>query len=856
MLLSNCSQKKNTFTSRAFHNLGAHYNGLYWANVNLDEAIFNIERAHVDDYNKFLSVFKYADKKASESNLPQLDKAIEKTNRMIQFHSMAIDGVEHCRWIDENYMTLGRAHFYKRDYYAAVDVFEYVVKMYPKNPVKYEAFLWLIRSYNEMNSVIKTGPILDLLKHDKEMPRKLKAEYYSVLSDYNLRTEKYDKARESLLKAAVLAKNKKNKGRYLYILAQLNEEKGDFIKAAKFYSQCARLHPSYEMEFNARLANARTFQIQNDNDLKNLKRELTKMIKDEKNSDYRDQIYYALGDISYRENDIPSALNYFKLSAEKSVANLRQKGISYLAVANIYFDKKDYKNAKSYFDSTIAFLPKDYKDFEYINSKKESLSSLINNLNIISRQDSLLNLASMDTSKIGKIIDEIIMKVDKEEAKKKIEKEKAESIPTSTAFSSGENKNFDINTSTDWYFYNPATVGRGIGEFSKKWGNRPLEDNWRRSSKEIVMSDQKIDSVKSDTGESSKIADNKKRAHYLKDIPFTDSLKQKANTKILEAYYSLGGIYKEDLQDFNLAGESFEEILKRYPNSKYTVNIYYQLYRIFIAAENKEKVDYYKSKILNEFPNSEYAKIILNPDYQKAMMASKGEIELLYGQTLSKYHNQLYTDVIAMVNKADSFYSASELMPKFALLRAYSIGHTKSVNEYANALQGVVAKYPKDPVKVKALDLLDHMNTMKKDSATTSMKKDSLIPASPYQFKDSAEHQCVIVLSGKKVAANDMKIRISNFNLEYFRLVELNVSDLILDSNRTIITVKTFPASKAARDYADFINQDSKIFEGHTVADYKVFAISVDNFQVFYNEKNVSDYLKFYSEYYINKKDQ
>ena len=135
-LLSSCSQKRNTFTARTFHNLTAHYNGLYWADVNLGEAIQNIEKAHKDDYNKMLPVFKYGDEKVAKANYPQLDKAIEKTNKMIQYHSMLIKGKEYCRWIDDNYMTMGMAHFYKHDYYAGLLVFDYVVKMFSKNPTR------------------------------------------------------------------------------------------------------------------------------------------------------------------------------------------------------------------------------------------------------------------------------------------------------------------------------------------------------------------------------------------------------------------------------------------------------------------------------------------------------------------------------------------------------------------------------------------------------------------------------------------------------------------------------------------------------------------------------------------------
>jgi len=855
-LLTSCSQKKKTFTSRQFHNLTAHYNGLYWANVSLNEGIFNTERSHKDDYSKILSVFKYADEKVAKANYPQFDRAIEKTNKVIQYHSMLIKGKEHCRWIDENYMTLGRSHFYKRDYYAAVTVFEYVVKIFADNPVRYDAFLWLVRSYSQMNSVIKTGPILDLLKHEKNLPKRLRDDYQSVLSDYYVRTEQYKKAQDALLEAIKVTKKKTVRGRYWYILAQIYEDERDLKKATLCYSKSAKLHPSYEMEFNARLAKARTFQVESGTDTKGLKKELNKMLKDEKNKEYLDQIYYALGDISARENDVPSALNYFKLSAQSSIANTRQKGVSYLRIADIYFDRKAYKPAQAYYDSTMVFLPKDFKNYEQIQNKKESLTAMIKDINIISREDSLLKVSAMDTAKISKLMDGIISQLIEDEEKKKQEQETMEQSSSSTSLTNENNPWQNGNTTGTWYFYNPSTVSFGFAEFFKKWGNRPLEDNWRRSGKETVMAEQEIDTAQADTSGPEKIADNKTHAYYLKNIPFTVDQKAKANLKIVDAYYDLGGIYKEDLQDNEKAAETFENMLKRYPANKYELNLYYQLYRLYIAMNNSRLANYYKDKILNEHPDSEYAKIIKNPDYQKALLASKNEIEKYYTETFSAYHAARYGEVIAMVNKADSFYSSSMLMPKFALLRAYSIGRTNTANDYEKALQGVIAKYPKDDVKAKAQELLDYIKKMRAAPVDSAALKDTVKYISPYTFQDSAEHQCIIIISPKKVNINDFKIRISNFNTEYFRLSELTISNVMLDMEHQIVVIKSFPAAENAKDYYDLINQDSKVFKDIPPEEYQLFPISNDNFPVFYNEKKTEEYKTFFTDNYLKKKDE
>ncbi len=382
-----------------------------------------------------------------------------------------------------------------------------------------------------------------------------------------------------------------------------------------------------------------------------------------------------------------------------------------------------------------------------------------------------------------------------------------------------------------------------------------LEDNWRRSSKESFIAIEESDTTKADTSGGGKIADNKTRKYYMKNIPFEEDQKVKSRLKIVDAYYALGGIYKEDLQDNVKAAESFEDLLKKFPSNKYVLNLYYQLYRLYYALENSPRANYYKDKILNEHPDSEYAKIIRNPDYQKALSASRNEIEKYYNETYSTYNRSQYGEVIAMVNKADSFYSSSELMPKFALLRAYSIGKSRGLDACELALQGVIAKYPKDDAKVRAQELLDRIKKMKAAPVDSAALKDTVKYISPYTYNDSVPHQCMIILSAKKISINEFKARVSNFNNEYFRLSGLTVSDVLMNMENRLVSVVTFPNAAKAKDYFDLINQDAKVFKDLEPKDYTVYPISSDNYSVFYREKDINVYRKFYAENYLKKKE-
>jgi hypothetical protein len=851
LFFSSCSQKKNTFTSRNYHSLTAHYNGLYWANVSIQEGVDNLEKAHKDDYTKLLPLFKYADEEAAKANYPPFDKAIEKTNKVIQYHSMMIKGKEYNRWIDENYMALGKSHFYKRDYFAAVTVFEYVVKVFAGNPVKYDAFLWLVRCYNQMNSVIKTGPILDLLKHDKKLPKRLLDDYYSVLAEYNIKTEEYTKAEDALAKAISLTKKRRVRGRYYYLLAQLQEQDGKLKKASDSYHRCAKLHPSYEMEFNARLSKARTFQVDKGDGTQELISELNKMLKDEKNKEYKDQVYYAIADITYRQNKEKEAVELFKKSAQSSLANTKQKAMSFLRVAEIYFAKREYKPAQVYYDSTIMLLPQDFKNYEQIKNKKETLSTLINKTNTIARQDSLLKIAGMDTTRINKIIDKIIADLIKEEEQKKKEEEQKNQLAT-TPYTTPQNAAPLVASAIgSWYFYNQSTIALGLAEFFKKWGNRPLEDNWRRTNKEIILATTETAStqLKKDSTGTNKLSDKKTRAYYKKNIPFTHEQQTASHTLIINSYYDLGALYKEDLQDPAEAALTFEKLLQLYPTSNYTLNLYYQLYRIYLTEKKAEKANDYKAKILNEYADSEYAKIINNPDYQKALNASQNEIETYYNQTYTAFRQSQHEQVIAMVNKADSFYASSGLMPKFALLRAYSIGKTKTLTEYEYSLQGIVAKYPKDPAKEKAQEILE---VLKKKNIPAAHSTNNRAKAH-YTFSDSAKHVCMILYSALKLSAEDITTRLTHFNTEYFSTNNLSMSTTVGDTAFQIIIIRSFESASDAKNYYTLLTQNGNVFTEVSPNNYSILPISVANQLLFMNFKNVNEYKAFFTENYLKE---
>lgn len=865
IFIGGCTTKKNTIVTRAFHNLTSRFNGFFYATESVKEGVVKIEQAHKDDYTKILPVFIYATPTEAKSIYPEMDKAIKKSSLVIQHHTITDKKGEEIpgavKWIDDNYLLIGKAHFYKHDYFSALESFDYVSKEYKKQKIRYNAMFWMIRTYNEMGSFSQAEPLITLLNNDKKLPKDLIAEFMAVSADYYIQQGNYHNAIKPLANAVSHTKKKKDRIRYSYILAQLYQKDEDAKKASKYYDMVVKMNPPYEMAFNARLNRAKLFDI-NSKKGKEIKEELLKMCKDEKNTEYLDQLYYVLAEIAEKENDITTTIDYLKLSVRSSVSNNIQKSLSYLKLADISFGDAKYKLASAYYDSTMAFLAKDYPKYDVIADRKKSLASLVKHLNIVEREDSLQALAKMSEADRDEVIEGIITNIEKEEKKKAEEKAIAQEEESNDLF-------FNQNTPTQnmspqqtggmWYFYNPSAISFGVSEFTKKWGTRQREDNWRRTNKESVMAVQEdeieqapinraIDGPVKDIIEGPKTPkDLKSKDYYLKDIPLTEAQLKKSHDNIIDAQYNIGTIYKEQLQNNIKSAEAFEELLKRYKDNKYKLSVYYQLYRLYLAIGDETRATIYKDILLKNYPDSEYAKLITTPDSKRGTIADLNEIEQFYTATYQAYTEGKYSEVINRCTTADSIYSKNALMPKFDYLKALSIGRTGDFNAFELALAQVVVKYPKDEVKKSAQEILDVIKSRKNPSVQPAAPTDSTTSAKEkYQLNDSTDYFYVIVIPNKKGNIAAFKTALSDFNNKSYSISNLTINATFLDTAKQMISVMKFAGKDKGMNYYDFLNESKEVFKDIENLEYQTFIISSANFKIFYQEKDLEGYLSFF----------
>ncbi|MEZ5108466.1 MAG: hypothetical protein R2829_05770 [Bacteroidia bacterium] len=872
LLFFSCSTKKNTVVNRAYHNLTAHYNGYFNARERVKEGAKTLADSHTDHYDRILDIFKYGTDDKAKAIYPDMDAAIKKSSIVIQRHSMFINGKERCRWIPDNYMLIGKAQFYKHDFWAAIETFQYVASTYKDNPKRFDGLIWLMQTQMQLGKMSDAEYLLDYLKSEKKLPSRYKALFAAVAADFYLKKENYPKAIEQLNTAATLTKVRADKIRYTYILAQLYQKTDSNEKAFALYHRVIKMNPDYEMTFNALINRARSFDI-NSADASQVKNELFKMLKDEKNKEYLDQIYYALSGISMREKDTTQAFNYLKESVAASTSNTNQKGISYLEMGEISFRRLDFRQAQLYYDSAATNISSDYPDYAIIQNKKSNLGRLVKNLNIISRGDSLLALSALTEEEQRNRVNEIVDTEDKEaqrlkeeEAAKKAKEQEEQSNQQFSQFQNQPNREGVTGSTTGsaWYFYNQSAISFGFSEFVKKWGNRKLEDNWRRSSKESMAAfgspEDEEAQARADSIEAAEraLADSIRQLNsearkkiYFDNIPKTTAQKDETNAQILEAYYNVGIIYKEALAQPKPAADDLEEMMKRYPDNKYKLPAYYNLYRCYLAIPDSNKADYYKNIILTQYDDSEYARIISNPNYFKDAQRKTAIMQVFYENTYRAFMNGQYADVIERKSAADSLFPGSTLSPKFAYLRALSIGYTQPRPQFETALKAVVTSYPRDSVSILAKAILAKMQNPTASDSIWNAENETLPStqvkntSSLYSFMPDVKHNVIIIFSSELPYANQLKGRLNQFNLRNYGANKLNVSDLTVDGN-VYMMVRSFPDHTQSKEYILGLDSDASVFEGMDKSAFTLFPISEQNFNKFIIDKDISKYLDFY----------
>jgi len=857
-----CSTKKNTVVSRGYHNLTARYNGYYYSTENINEGVFKIEQNNKENYDKTLPVFIYPTPENAKTTFPDFDKAIKKSTTCIQRHAIVdskgteIPSAGH--WIDNNWINIGIARFYKREFFSGIEAFEYVARTYTKSKDKYDAMLWLIKSYNEVGSVSSSAQILSLLRNEKKLPRHIKRELPALEADYYFRKGLLTEASTKLMTASAnknifTGNSRKKRARYSFIVAQMLEEQKDYKRSRRFYEYTIRLKPKYEMVFYSKIKLARMLDVKRMNSEKT-KKDLLKMAKEFKNADYYDVIYYTLGEIEEKEKNIDKAVVYYKKSVQTSSVNPSQKALSFLKLGEINFEQTHYPVAQAYYDSTLIALPKDHKNYKSIVARQKTLNNLVSYINTIKQEDSLQKFSKLSDGEKTKLIQKMIEKLEADEARMREEKEQALSAGNNIGIANNNpNTNVTPNTPVTFYFYNQNTVFIGITDFAKKWGQRKNEDNWRRSNRSLTIDENSPNkNDKADTAAAAANVDPRKtKAYYLKNLPASDSLLKISNDKIIEAFYLLGSTYKEDLNNNKKALSAFEELNSRYSTHKYLVNTYYQLYRIYGQEKNLEKEEFYKNKILTDYPNSDFAMLLKNPKYAEEKQSEISEVEKEYGILYNSYNSGNYTEAYAISNTAIAKLGKNVYLPKFEFIRAMCIGKLKGIDSLEIVLKQITALYPKSDVAPLANNILESIKKQKNEAGAVTPVKTTALGKDTFQLNFDGPHFIIAICPDDPKIANGYKMKLDGFCKKYYSAQQFNIESTLFGGQMQLIILKTFANATDCIKFMANLKNDKEVFSGEVKKElFTLLNISAENMPLFFKKQNLNGYTLFYNDNY------
>lgn len=855
---SGCSTTKNTFTRRVYHNLTSHFNVYFNGKESLKEGVLNIEKNHEDNYLLVLPVYKLGTKEKVQSVSPQLDKAIAKATKTVQLHSIFLKGVEHIKWIDDAWMLMGKANYYKMDYTAALRIFDFVRTRYSKNPIRYDAMLWMAKTNTRLNNYVASQALLDQVVNHTEKNRSTKfldKDIPLAYADLYVSRGSNTEAIAYLGKALVQKQKKNTQLRIYYILGQLYQQKGNTRKASDCYKLALKGNTSFIMSFNTKLKLAECYDNSQGNS-KEIKDLLAKMLKDSKNKEYLDQIYYALAQVELKQNNENEAIKYLKQSVGKSITNNYQKAVSALTLADLFFKKPDFIHAGMYYDTAMLVLPKEYPDYDQIKDKTTILDALVKNLLIIQTEDSLQQLAAMPEAERNKIIDKLIEAYKLEEERKRKEQQiQMENQNILTQNSIGNNMNrLSPQTQNSWYFYNTSTLQFGYNEFIRKWGNRKLEDNWLLSNKQLSG----FDMVDNDNNpdNTDQIQNNQKkesgnpldRNYYLKNLPFKKEQVEASNKRIQQAMYEAGVQYAEGLYDYARAIEIFEKLLAKYPECPQKVNACYQLYKIYTQQNQPSKAETYKNILVSQFPESDYAKLLTDPDYYKKMQQKIDIEKNLYSQTYSLFQAGNYNGVIVNCDTAFRRYKNTPVTPKFEYLKSLSKGKIWGNDTLAGELNLFIKKYTTGDLNAQAKILLEYLNKdTKKDTPKPSPSSGNEL----YKVQEASPHMFILFIDDKNNTVSTLKNIISDFNLKFYSLEKLPINSIMgFRGSQQIISVSNIGNREKALLYYVALQKDDKFKAIVTGISYDSFIITSDNYATLYKTKDLNSYKEFFLKNY------
>ena len=692
-LLSGCSQYSTKRSAIGFHNFSARYNAYFMGDKDLASAEFSMDSVYKEDYNQLLPILLPLDSLLSLPVKPLLQSAIKKASVVAEKH-------QNSKWIDNSYYILGKSRLYLGEWADGLEALRFVYANGRDEFDKNNALILLMRAYTYKKDYSNALGVAEYLSQ-QPLPKQLLRDFYLTKAYLHEQNGEYLTSVAILEETFPLLKKSRVTARIHFAAGQMYDRLGQYALANKHYRSVTKNRPDYDLAFYSSMNSLQNQVILNPKtDLSDVG--FDRMIRDRKNNDLKDRIYFTMGLLEEHRKNLPVAVEYLQKSASVSTGKGGlQKAYTYLQLARIHYDGLEkYDIAKAYYDSALIVLPKDAPEYAAVSDRKRALDAFVTQFNIVALEDSLQELARMNPLALDNKIDDIIDAQEKERIAK--EKKAKELAAANARLMPGAGAIAPINFGNErrWELYDPALINMVKIEFKRTWGSRALEDDWRRSGKQtralsgngsVVKDTASLVEVVQGESMLTKGSDawNTIHADLKKNIPLADSSMAKSQTRKEDALYSLGKIYRFDLKESERAVTTFNRVLSDFPSTKYKDEIYYLMY--LSLPENDVNRSAWKDKLTGEFPNSTYARLLTK---SASSTSDENNPVKAYEKAYQLYADGNYVKALEDVEADLPSYKGSMLEDKFALLRVFLIGKVRGKELYAQAITEFIRLYP------------------------------------------------------------------------------------------------------------------------------------------------------------------
>lgn len=883
ILFQSCSQEKRTWTSLAWHNTLAHYNGYFIAREKMKEYETAQLVGHKDNYNKILDIYPFPPLGAATAANTTMEEIIKKASIPIQRH-------KNSDWVDDCYQLIGQARFYKEDWENALQTFKFINTKFKDNNSKHKAVIWLLITYTRMGDYSNAKSVIAYLKKETLSKANLR-EGALAFAYYYQKKKEYAKMADYLAMGVELMPRGKRKGRLNYALGQLHQRFNRESDAYASFREVLKNRPTFELEFYTRLSLAQVVEITNEKQLKKIRKNFKRMTTDLKYEDYLDRVYYEMGMFEVKQNNMDKGLSLLRTSLKKSKSTTGQKPYTYMKLAELHYKPlRSYVWAKNYYDSCVKGLDTTDDNYKFVAKRFKVLEEFVVHYQTIQREDSLLRLSRMDSTQLYALVDGMIA-ADKEK------KRKDDALAKKMASGGGSGGDAAYNSAFDnlkggpggtsptpggggggWYFSNLAAVAAGRSDFKKKWGERKLEDNWRRSTKETQFSDddpaanadstkdkkpgdtakggatdQKVEKSGTETKEV-ELSQNQLRQQYLKDLPAGEAGVKASNDKIMVALLEVGKIYDQKLEEPLLAAEALERDVKDYPNFEKRPEALYNLCLIYRRLNREPDFERCKKILLADHSESVFAKLILNPNYLLDNKQRNEIIATYYKKVFDQYKAKQFIEASNGITNIRTQFPKSDFEDKLAILSALITAKTVDIPSYKLALNKFLVDFPKSDLQDFAKRCLENIDKINGGKAVPAVDSSALAVQSKAPTFNANLDQPTIFLAlipSLDIPESDILASFSDFNTKFYPGDELSVTSLPFSDNKhSMIKIQELPSKIQGMYFIKKVQEAGPFKKEFKNLKPIYLLITQENLQILYRNKAISEYVTFYNKNY------